>query len=182
MNSPTNMQFNMNSTKDDVYLIPETNNFLRAMKFVAKWEGGFSDDKRDSGGKTNYGISDAGDGTIDGLIDLDRDGTGDVKAEELTLEQAMQVYWKFYWLAAGCDKLALDSAVAVFDTAVNCGVGRAQFWWKASDGDLKKFFALRLNYYARLRDKNPDKYGRFYKGWVNRVIDLRKYAEILQNG
>jgi lysozyme family protein len=151
---------------------------MQAMKFVAKWEGGWANDKADPGGKTNYGISDAGDGTIDGMIDLDRDGDGDVKPEDLTREQALQVYYKFYWLEAGCDKLKLPMAVVVFDTAVNCGTGRAEEFYDVSDTP-KSYLGKRIDFYNRLVKKKPQ-LNKFHKGWINRVVDLRKYAEILE--
>ena len=153
------------------------NDFMKAMKFTMKWEGGWVNDKADPGGKTNYGISDAGDGTIDGLIDLDRDGDGDIKVEELTREQALNLYFKFYWLAAGCDKLPLPMAVVVFDTAVNCGVARAEDFYTTSDTP-SSYCGKRINFYTRLIDKKPA-LKKFYKGWINRVVDLRKYADIL---
>lgn len=153
------------------------NNFTRAMKFVGKWEGFYSDDKTDPGGKTKYGISDAGDGTVDGLIDLDRDGDGDVKAEDLTWEQALGIYWKFYWKAAGCDKMDAAMAVAVFDAAVNCGVGRATRW--ATDApDTETVIKRRILFYSNLV-KNNHSLNKYFKGWMNRVVDLRKYCEIL---
>lgn len=154
-----------------------TNAFMKAMKFTAKWEGGWVNDKADPGGKTNYGISDAGDGTIDGLIDLDRDGKGDVKVEELTREQALNIYFKFYWLAAGCDKLPLPMAVVVFDTAVNCGVSRAEEFFDIQDSP-KTYCGKRITFYNNLVARKPAM-KKFYKGWINRVVDLRKYAEIL---
>lgn len=153
------------------------NNFMRAMKFVAKWEGFYSDDKVDPGGKTKFGISDAGDGSIDGLVDVDRDGDGDVKVEELTWEQALQIYWKSYWLASGCDKLDLPLAVSVFDAAVNCGVGRATRWADRAT-DPVTVILRRRQFYNSLIDKNPA-LKKFYNGWINRTNDLRKYCELL---
>ncbi len=156
-----------------------SNEFTTAFKFTAKWEGGWSDDKADPGGKTFYGISDGGDGTIDGLVDLDRDGDGDKRVEDLTREEALDIYYKFYWLASGCDKLELASAVAVFDTAVNCGVGRAKRWLKASK-TVKEFLDLRRQHYYTIIDNNPS-LGKFKKGWLNRMNDLIKYVEVLES-
>ena len=154
------------------------NDFMRATKFTSKWEGGFVNDKVDPGGKTKYGISDAGDGTIDGLIDLERDGKGDIKVEDLTLEQAMNIYYKAYWLAAGCDKLELPLAVSVFDAAVNCGVKRA-IDWLIPGMSTKDYNTRRVTFYTSLINKKPA-LSRFFKGWINRVNDLNKYVEILQ--
>jgi lysozyme family protein len=156
------------------------NSFTQAIKFTAKWEGGWADDKTDPGGKTSYGISDAGDGTIDGLIDLDRDGDGDVAVEELTREEALDIYFKFYWLASGCNDIAaidLGFAVAVFDTAVNCGVSRAKRWLKQAK-NVKQFLELRRLHYYAIIENNPS-LAKFKKGWLNRLNDLHKYLDIL---
>jgi len=156
------------------------NNFMQALKFTAKWEGFFSNDSVDPGGKTNYGISDAGDGTIDGLIDLDRDGDGDIPVQELTREQALDIYFKFYWLASGCNDIAaidLGFAVAVFDTAVNCGVSRAKRWLKQAK-DVKGFLDLRRNHYYTIIQNNHS-LSKYKKGWLNRLNDLHKYLDVL---
>ena len=155
----------------------DQNNFTKALTFTLKYEGGWVDDKDDPGGKTNYGISDAGDGTIDGLIDLDRDGSGDVPVADLTREQAIKIYYDHYWLKSGCKDLPLPIAVCVFDTAVNCGVGRAKYFLK-NCRDTNDYVARRINFYSKLITSNP-KLTKFYKGWINRVVDLRKYADIL---
>lgn len=164
-----------------------SNEFTQALKFTAKWEGFFVNDKADPGGKTKYGISDAGDGVVDGLIDLDRNGSGDVAVEALTEEQAVGYLHEHYWRAAGCDAIAggdhvgrgkqLGLAVAVFDTAVNCGVGRALRWAKQAN-TLQGFLELRRQHYFAIIDRNPG-LGKFKKGWLNRLNDLAKYVTIL---
>ena len=156
------------------------NDFTQALKFTAKWEGFFSDDSVDPGGKTKYGISDAGDGIVDGLIDLDRDGTGDVAVEELTEAQAVDYLRTYYWDAAGCPDIAavdLGYAVAVFDTAVNCGVSRAQRWLKRSN-NIKAFLDLRRAHYYTIIANNAS-LGKYKKGWLNRLNDLDKYIKVL---
>ena len=156
------------------------NNFMKAMVFVKKWEGVFSDDSFDPGGKTKYGISDAGDGTIDGLVDIDRDGKGDVKVEELTLEQAIQCYYNSYYVPRGCNDMPLVWAVPVFDAAVNCGVGRAKKWFKKESEDTRAYNAIRREFYYDLVLKNK-KLKKYINGWLNRIVDLNKYVDILKN-
>ena len=153
---------------------------MKALSFTLKWEGGFSNDKYDPGGKTKYGISDAGDGTVDGLVDINGDGKGDVKVEELTRAQAVDRYYHAYWRKAGCENVSLTAAICLFDAAVNCGVAKARGWWKTIP-DPKAFNELRRMFYYRLVDKNPTM-KRFLKGWLNRLNDLNKYIEILNNG
>lgn len=164
-----------------------SNEFTQAVRFTAKWEGFFSNDKADPGGKTKYGISDAGDGVIDGLIDLDRDGDGDVRVEELTQEQAVQYLYNYYWLAAGCDVVAggtpgvsepkLGLAIALFDTAVNCGVHRAIRWARQAN-TVKQFLDMRRQHYYTIIRNNPD-LAKYKKGWLNRLNDLSKLVDVL---
>lgn len=95
--------------------------FLKAFELVLKHEGGYVNDPRDPGGKTKFGISDRRDGAVDGLADIDGDGIGDVTVEMLTQEQAGAIYKREYWDPCKCDYLSTGLAVAIFDTAVNCG-------------------------------------------------------------
>jgi len=154
-----------------------TADFWNALRFTEKWEGFFSDDKADPGGKTKYGISDAGDGTIDGLIDLDRDGKGDVKVEELTLGQACEYLWRWYWQAAECAALPWPYNACVFDAAVNCGVGRAKAWDRQAKGDWKKFLIIRTDFYLALVERQPN-LRKYRRGWINRCVDMKKFCEI----
>ena len=141
----------------------DQNNFTKALIFTSKHEGGWANDKADPGGETKYGIS--------------QKAYPDLDIKNLTREQAMNLYFKDYWLAAGCDKMLLPMAICVFDTAVNCGVRRAKDWLEEYP-NTKAYLANRINYYARLVQRNPS-LQRFYKGWINRVVDLRKYIEII---
>lgn len=164
-----------------------SNEFTQAVKFTAKWEGFFVNDKADPGGKTKYGISDAGDGTVDGLVDLDRDGHGDVRVEDLTQEQAVEYLYNHYWRAAGCDVVAagtpgicdpkLGMAVAIFDTAVNCGVSRALRWARQAN-TVKQFLDMRRQHYYAIIEANPA-LAKYKNGWLNRLADLGKYVDII---
>lgn len=144
--------------------------FLRAVTRVLSEEGGYVNDPRDPGGETNFGISKRAYPAVD------------IKA--LTPEKATEIYYRDYWLAASCDKLPPNVAGAVFDSAVNQGVGRAvkllqlavgvpadgQVGPKTIEGAGKKsalvdFTAQRILHYASL--PTFDVYG---KGWVKRAI------------
>ncbi len=72
--------------------------FESALTVLLQHEGGFANHPADPGGATNFGVADAGDGKKDGLIDLDRDGVGDVRPKDLTREQAAEYYRRHYWL------------------------------------------------------------------------------------
>lgn len=74
-------------------------------------EGGYANDPNDSGGETNFGISKAA------------YPNEDIRA--LTVERAQELYKRDYWDASGAEQLPETMAVAVFDSAVNQGVGVA---------------------------------------------------------
>lgn len=90
------------------------NTFEKALKHTLGIEGDYSDDRRDSGGKTRYGITEAK-ARAWGY-------TGDMR--DLPLDLAKQIYREDYWDLIRLDNVAaLDEPVALemFDTAVNCG-------------------------------------------------------------
>lgn len=85
---------------------------------LLKIEGGYSDDARDLGGKTNWGITEK--------VAREHGYTGDMRA--LGLKQARAIYKSAYWDALNLDAVdALSPAVAheLFDTGVNMGVRMA---------------------------------------------------------
>ena len=99
-----------------------------AFSWLMMAEGGEVNHAADKGGHTKFGIADAADGKKDGLADLDRNGSGDVPIASLTREQARQFYFDHYWLPSRCQqvgRLHAPLAVALFDTAVHSGPGRA---------------------------------------------------------
>lgn len=160
--------------------------FVKAITFTLPWETGKERDGSlrkdgglitDQGGVTKYGIS--------------KNANPDVDVENLTVEQATEIYKKRYWdvyvalkpISANLDNLPVALAVAVFDAGVNCGVGRAIKWLgKALEArtPTKAVNDLRGGYYFNLVTENRTKYGPSMKGWTNRLNDLRKYCEILE--
>lgn len=94
--------------------------FSGALAFVLQEEGGYSDDSADPGGETNMGIENREYGS---WLQAQKLPVVDVK--EITVEQAGQIYRKNYWDAVHGDDLAPGTAYAMFDTAVNNGVGEA---------------------------------------------------------
>lgn len=148
-------------------------NLETALEFTLGWEcgknkdgslkDGYTNDPTDPGGETKYGISKRAHPTID--------------IKNLTLDGAIAIYGKEYWEPAGCSSLELPLAVCVFDTAVNMGVKRAlQFLQNTKEPT--EYTALRRNRYYDIVAKNPSQQ-KYLNGWLNRIIDLRKYVDIL---
>ena len=93
-------------------------NFETAFDQVLGKEAGFSDDPRDSGGQTKYGITEA--------VARAFGFTGPMN--QLGLDQAKAIYRSRYWDALQLDQVASAApAVAgeMFDTAVNQGTDQA---------------------------------------------------------
>lgn len=139
------------------------NDLRKGLTFVLKWEGGYSFDPKDPGGETNWGIS--------------KKSYPNEDIKNLSRERALEIYCNDYWLKAHCELIPFPTNVAVFDTAVNCGVSRAIKWYEESEGDCKKFFELRHDHYVNIINKNTNLV-RFAKGWWARLDDLKKYVEI----
>ena len=143
--------------------VKRLNDLREALKFTLAWEGAeYTNDPDDPGGETKWGIS--------------KKAYPNEDIKNLTRERALQIYARDYWNKLGCDNLVYPYNVAVFDTAVNCGVNRARVWMnKASD--MNEFVELRHQHYIDIINKNP-KLMKYARGWWNRLDDLRKYLEI----
>lgn len=86
--------------------------FERFFERLMEEEGGLSNDPADSGGLTKYGISKAAYPHLD--------------IASLAKEQAQEIYRRDYHDPLNIGRIADDQlAYAVFDAAVNCGVGWA---------------------------------------------------------
>lgn len=148
--------------------------FDSAFATVVGIEGKETNDPRDPGGRTKFGLS--------------QRANPDLDFDNLTLDQAKTRYLARYWQPAGCTDLPEFAALLMFDCAVNQGVGEALSFMQAAvgvkvDGDLgpktraafaaarpvelAKFMALRACRYAVT--KNFDTYGH---GWFNRLFEL----------
>ncbi len=80
-------------------------NFDKAFRLTIGVEGGYSNDPRDPGGETNYGIAKR------------YHPREDIK--NMTLARAKEIYLKEYWLPAGCDEAPYPMDVSLFDSQVN---------------------------------------------------------------
>ena len=144
---------------------PSSDCWQRAMAFVKRWEGGFANDPNDPGGATNKGI------TIDTYTRWRKaHGQPQPTVEELrnlSDEEAERIFYEWYWLASGADKLAYPLCLIQFDTAVNAGVGRAQEMLDKSNGDFLTYASNLIDWYTRI--PNFEHFGR---AWIRRRADL----------
>ncbi len=151
-----------------------------AIAFVLNAEGGYTLDPNDPGGETKYGIS--------------KKAYPSVDIKNLTMQQAMEIYHKDYWLPCSGDDLPTGFAIATFDCGVNqgttkakrllqmalevevdgvIGIGTLTAAAKAAPWRVKRLLSLRLAEYARLMHENPNLLV-FAVDWFYRVISLSK--------
>ena len=160
--------------------------FEESFKMLIGHEGGYSDDRNDpgnwTGGKvgvgellgTKYGVA-ANSYPMENI-------------EGLSLERAQQIYRRDYWDKIKADDLPKHIRFAIFDGAVNSGVGQAARWLQRAAGvmddgvigqgtlaavramDPYKLAAVfngqRLKFMTEL--KAFDKFG---KGWARRIAE-----------
>lgn len=99
--------------------------FERLVEELLRIEGGYSDDARDSGGKTRYGITEA----------LARAYGYQGAMSELPRDRAKGIYLDHFWRGQQLDKLcelAPGIAAELFDTGVNIGRAKAGEWLQRS--------------------------------------------------
>ena len=89
--------------------------FETALAVVLEAEGGYTDDARDPGGKTRYGITEE--------VARSHGYTGEMC--DLPLDTAKAIYRKDYWDVCKCDNLPWPLSLYVFDAAVNQGCNPA---------------------------------------------------------
>lgn len=151
-------------------------NFEQSFQRLMRFEGGYTDNPADRGGKTNFGVTEAvarSFGYTGPMVDMPQDF-------------ARKVYQKAYWDACSCDDLPDCVRYDVFDAAVNSGTGQAGKWLQravgvADDGVIgpqtikacqstssiaNKFNGQRLMFMTTLPSWTT-----FGKGWARRIAD-----------
>lgn len=147
--------------------------FENALKFVLAREGGYVNDPDDLGGATNKGITQS---TYNSWLKSNGKASKDVK--NIIDAEVKEIYYKNYWLAAGCNKMTSKFAVVCFDTAVNMGVGRVNEFLKAAKWiDLNEFYLARIRKYNEFAKNQTQR--KFLNGWLNRVFALIDFVEKL---
>jgi lysozyme family protein len=155
---------------------------------MLKSEGGFVNHPSDPGGMTNLGVTKkAWEAYVGRQVD-------EAEMRALTPEIVAPFYKARYWNPCKCDELPLGIDYAVFDFAVNAGVGRASRTMQtalgtAADGIvgpatigvatnadpdefLEKFSAAKEQFY-----RNLPTFEHFGKGWLRRVSEVKQTAE-----
>ncbi len=155
--------------------------FQACLPFTLAWEGGFSNDPGDPGGRTMHGITQT---EFNIWRTEHKAAHGDVK--NITADEVQAIYYYSYWLAAGCDKLPAGLDLAVFDAAVNNGVHRASEWMEESaafSGLGQGKDAAWIDDYMDARLDFDQSLGRLWRlfgtGWTRRIAGIREQAKIM---
>ena len=166
-------------------------NFNASFARIIKSEGGYVNDPADRGGETNLGVTIGAWGAYLGRAIQ----PGEMKA--LTVDTVKPFYKSMYWDKVKGDDLPVGVDYAVFDFAVNAGVGRAAKFLqravgavddavigpgtlalvaKTTPGKLLENFAKQKEaFYNTLAEKNPTQQ-KFLKGWLARVDHVQTAA------
>jgi len=162
-------------------------NFDKCLEMILHHEGGYVNHPRDPGGETNLGVTKRVYKEWGGLKDM----------VDLTVEDVAPIYENNYWKRAKCDHLPSGLDLAVFDWAVNSGVGRAakklqtMIGTEADGGigpntlrTLEEYIQHHgieetINNYKAIRQKfyeSLSTFDTFGKGWTRRNEETREKA------
>lgn len=163
-----------------------TDVFGQALAKVLLSEGGYSDDKLDPGGKTNFGITQRVDDAWRA-----QHGQPLQSVRLISQDEVSGIYRSNYWNAVQGDHLPAGVSYVVFDGAVNSGVSRSAKWLQTAigvtaDGQIGPATLRAVAAYgnaSKLIDAICDQrlaflkglptWGHFGGGWGTRVASVR---------
>lgn len=161
--------------------------FKKVLNQTLQFEGGYT---VDNGGPTNYGVRQD---MYDAYAKQNKVPSKSVK--ELKYGEVKDFYKKNYWETPKINLLPREIAPSVFDYGVNAGQGKAIMAVQSivgakADGIIgpktikainkyvekngvellhKQILDNRVEHYNRLVASDPQKYGKYFAGWLNRV-------------
>lgn len=166
-------------------------NFETALRHILEFEGGYVDHPDDPGGATNLGITRAT------LARFKGRPVSKAEVRALEVETAREIYRRFYWDVLRCDEMPAGIDLALFDSGVNQGTGRAARLLQtalkvtvdgiigpvtlgaargaAPEALLEEFMALRMRAYGRLSRL----FRTFGLGWSRRLMAAYGAAQAL---
>ena len=138
----------------------EFNDFI---KRTFNFEGKTGKITTDTGGLTKYGISQKSNPDL-----------SDEQIKNLTPEQATKIYRERYYDELGdLTHLGKKSRAIIYDASVNHGPTFAKNMAKRIGNNPEKLLQHRKEHYDNLVLTDPTKYGKYHKGWMNRLYQLR---------
>lgn len=176
--------------------------WIKAIAFVFHWEGGYSDDPDDDGGRTNMGITQS---VLNSAYTAKIVSHNDVR--RLTKAEATIIYQAKYWNPYDWGRYGEPADMILFDITVNNGPGnmaklaqracvslgqnividgkwgpktRAALYtlaWSKGAALSKMLLTKRLNFYDAIVMSKPSK-RKYLGGWSNRTNDLARKCGI----
>ena len=167
-------------------------NWDKSFALIMQSEGGYVNDPTDRGGETNLGVTKAA------WAEYMARPIADGEMKDLKPFMVKPFYKIRYWDRCKCDDLPNGLDYAVFDFAVNAGVGMsAKLLQRAvgvpDDGAigaktleavskhdpkqiLDKFANAKTSFYEQIVARRPEQQ-RFMQGWKNRIAAVQHTAE-----
>ena len=162
-------------------------NFDTSFALMIVHEGGYSNHPSDPGGMTNLGV------TKKVWEDWIGNDTNEAEMRALTVEIVAPLYKAKYWDKVKCDDLPMGLDYAVFDYAVNSGVGRSSKTLQRSCGVTVDGMIGRKTLSAVAEQSAGDlinsvcdsrqafleglsTFNVFGNGWTRRVLEVRAKA------
>jgi hypothetical protein len=141
--------------------------FNKAFEIVIGLEGKVSDDPRDPGGFTKWGLSSKYNPEV-GMW--------------TTLDQAKEIYYEKYWVPAGSETAPFPLDICLFDAKVNPQDNKE--WPGNAMDELMKFHPENWQEYLILRMLRYSKCSKeiYVRGHLNRIIRLYVKIKEIQNG
>lgn len=162
--------------------------FEKYLKIILVLEGGYVNNKNDSGGSTNCGITQV---TFNNYLNKLKMKYRSVKF--IRPEEIRNIYFANYWQGSNsdelCDKGFIKTALVHFDFAVNSGCGKAITYlnklhstdFSSSINDDQKaseYLELREDFYYKIAvGKNRV----FLKGWLHRLNYIKEQIDKLSD-
>jgi lysozyme family protein len=171
-------------------------NFQKCLEHLLVHEGGFVNDSRDNGGMTNLGV------TIRVWEEWVGHPVSEKEMRNLTPLMVAPLYKRKYWDACHADDLVSGVDYAVFDVAVNSGVGRAVKLLQSCVGATPDggFGSITLALVKKAQQEDPARlisvycskrlefleslttFPVFGKGWSRRVAEVKEAALKMAQG
>lgn len=134
--------------------------FTWVIAHILKVEGGWSNHPSDRGGATKYGI-------IESVAK--RHG---ISVSNITLSQAIKIYYTDYWVASGADKAPNPLNLAIMNSYVNSGKKWSIIGGSAQEQALN-YLQQQDSYYTQIYTSNPSQTV-FKDGWHRRTEYMLK--------
>lgn len=145
--------------------------FPAALARALRYEGGFVDHPDDPGGPTNKGITQR---TYDAY--RRRLGLATRTVRLIEDPEVEAIYYRDYWIPAGCAERPPALAAALFDAAVHHGLGNALRFAAEAHGDWRRMMTERQRFMTNL-----SAWPVFGRGWMRRLADLTDAAAALDD-